>query len=707
MAFTYKLGKDNSIIVKDPIYGEIIVPYPFSKIVLTSEMLRLSDISQNGFSHLHYKELENNDRLSHSVGAFYVMSLFLKRLEEILKDYNIELSKDDKDIALCSMLLHDIGHGPYSHTLELVTNYSHEKRTTEILLGNTEINKTITSLFGKDKVRTIASFIAEINDSQELGKDSFTKLLKNLVSHQLDADRIDYLKRDAYYAGIDININLNKIISSLKVIVNNNQEYELAIDIKGLASIENVLLQRYQMYRDVYLSAISVLGDYLFEKIIERYRNTPKLNTTPVSPSFKKLATDPRISNLSDFLAMKDKDFKESFNILSASNVDSILSYLCDFNNVKDYILMEKGITSEQIKTKLKGIFGNIDLDRALSVVSIDAKTKLYKEEQRLYIQDGNRISDLTECTALIRPQAVLNHTYVFFNPELLRLELGLSPIEFQKYREEVEKMVEELNSEPVEFELKYIIRKDIAETLDPISFLEQVKKKFEFFTTLKVDSEIEKENNDEYFDTKDHHLYKNKGSLRIRKTSQKGKRKIKGTFKKPFGEGTVYSSRSEIEEDLPEDSFTTFRQIMTNSNASVDFANISELPVLNSYTNRKIISFKKKGVTVEFSFDITKYTNHELYDISAIDRMIEIEAKGGPNNRVILNEIHDFIAATFEYLEITKQSKYERGINLTLDLYNYMMMQSREIPSLAFSEGATLKPDDFVLKIDKPDYNN
>ena len=181
MAFTYKLGKDNSIIVKDPIYGEIIVPYPFSKIVLTSEMLRLSDISQNGFSHLHYKELENNDRLSHSVGAFYVMSLFLKRLEEILKDYNIELSKDDKDIALCSMLLHDIGHGPYSHTLELVTNYSHEKRTTEILLGNTEINKTITSLFGKDKVRTIASFIAEINDSQELGKDSFTKLLKNLV----------------------------------------------------------------------------------------------------------------------------------------------------------------------------------------------------------------------------------------------------------------------------------------------------------------------------------------------------------------------------------------------------------------------------------------------------------------------------------------------------------------------------------------------
>jgi len=261
MAFVFIENEDKSLTVEDPIYGKIIVSYPFSEIVLTKEMQRLSDISQNGFSQLEFKGLEQNDRLSHSVGAFYVMSLFLKRLEEILKNYNIGLSKDDKDIALCSMLLHDIGHGPFSHSLELVTNYSHEKRTTDILLGDTEVNQVITRLFGKQKVKKIASFIAEINDKDEIGKDSFTKLLNNLVSYQLDADRIDYLLRDSHYVAIASAIDLKRIISNLNVVVNNNQEYELLIDRRGLASIENVLLQRYQMYRDIYLSPIALLAN--------------------------------------------------------------------------------------------------------------------------------------------------------------------------------------------------------------------------------------------------------------------------------------------------------------------------------------------------------------------------------------------------------------------------------------------------------------
>ena len=370
MAFKYNKDKNNSIIVDDPIYGKILIPYPFSEIVLTKEMQRLSDISQNGFSQLEFKGLENNDRLRHSVGAFYVMSLFLKRLEEILQNYNIKISDDDKDIALCSMLLHDIGHGPFSHSLELVTNYSHEKRTTDILLGDTEINKIITKFFGNKKVKKIASFIAEINDSGEIGKDSFTKLLNNLVSYQLDADRIDYLIRDAYYVGISSGIDLKRIISSVNVVVNNNQEYELLIDRKGLASIENVLLQRYQMYRDVYLSPISVLGDYLFEKIIERYRKTIDLHNIPVSSSFKILATDPKVNNLNDFLKMKDEDFKISFKLLSNSNLDPIMSYLCNFNNIKDYILIINDLKIEIIKSKLREIFDDVDLENTLSIIS-------------------------------------------------------------------------------------------------------------------------------------------------------------------------------------------------------------------------------------------------------------------------------------------------------------------------------------------------
>ena len=677
MAFKYNKGKNNSIIVDDPIYGKILIPYPFSEIVLTKEMQRLSDISQNGFSQLEFKGLENNDRLRHSVGAFYVMSLFLKRLEEILQNYNIKISDDDKDIALCSMLLHDIGHGPFSHSLELVTNYSHEKRTTDILLGDTEINKIITKFFGNKKVKKIASFIAEINDSGEIGKDSFTKLLNNLVSYQLDADRIDYLIRDAYYVGISSGIDLKRIISSVNVVVNNNQEYELLIDRKGLASIENVLLQRYQMYRDVYLSPISVLGDYLFEKIIERYRKTIDLHNIPVSSSFKILATDPKVNNLNDFLKMKDEDFKISFKLLSNSNLDPIMSYLCNFNNIKDYILIKNDLKIEIIKSKLREIFGDVDLENTLSIISIKTKTKLYKKEQKLNIQNGNRIMDLTECTNLIRPQEILEDTYIFFNPELLRLELCLSDIEFKKYESEIEKMVEELNKKPEEFELKYIINGNNIEgkTLDQEMLLNEIVSVF-ISNGFRVVSITEKQNNDEYYDTKNLDLYKSGGSLRIRKIEQKEKEKIKATYKMPLKKGEIYSSRSEIEETLSNENFETFRQKMIDSGVTVNFNNILKFPILNSRTKRKDVVLDKNGVQVCLSFDNSIYTNHVLNEIYVTDKMLEIEAIGELNNRIILNEIHNFITSSFSDLEVNKQSKYERGINRTIQLHNYLEQQ-------------------------------
>jgi len=700
MAFVYRKTKDNSLIVEDPIYGKIVVPYPFSEIVLSKEMQRLSGISQNGFSQLEFNELEKNDRLSHSVGAFHVMSLFLKRLEEILKCYNIELSKDDTDIALCSMLLHDIGHGPFSHSLELVTNYSHEKRTTDILLGNTEINKIITDFFGKQKVKKIASFIAEINDNQELGKDSFTKLLNNLVSYQLDADRIDYLIRDAYYVGISSAIDLKRIISSVNVVVNHNQEYELVIDRRGLASIENVLLQRYQMYRDVYLSPISILGDYIFEKIIERYINTVNLYTKPVSSSFKILATDQKVSNLNDFIRMTDEDFKYSFKILSSSNLDPIMAYLCDFNNVEDYILIKNDVRVEKIKTKLKEIFGKINLDSSLSIISIGTKTKLYKKEQKLNIQNGNRIMDLTECTNLIRPQEILEDTYIFFNPELLRLELSLSTIEFKKYESEVMKMVEELNKKPEEFELKYIINENTNKEnlLEQETLLERIISSFKS-NGFSVVSVTEKQNNDEYYDTRNLNLYKSGGSLRIRKIEQKGKEKIKATCKMPLKKGEVYSSRSEIEETLSDDNFETFMQKMIDLGVTVNFDDILRFPILNSRTKRKDVVLDKNGVQVCLSFDNSMYTNYVLNEISVTDRMIEIEAIGELNNRIILNEIHNLITSSFRNLEINKQSKYERGINRTVQLHNYIKQQECAREQLSIPNGDLVSSVDVLIK--------
>ncbi len=695
MAFKYETGNNNSLIVDDPIYGEIIVPYPFSKICIEG-LGRLEYISQNGFSQLEFPGLVNNDRLSHSVGAFHVMSLFLKRLEEILKEFNIELSEDDKNVALCSMLLHDVGHGPFSHSLEFVTDYSHEKRTTEILLGDTKINKMITKFFGEEKVNKIASFIAEINDENKPPQDSFTLLLKNLVSNQLDADRIDYLKRDAYYAKKPSNIDLKAILASVNVVVNSRGQYELVIDRMGLSSIESVLIQRFQMYRDVYMSSISMLGDYIFAKIIERYKNSTCLGGIPVSPSFKNLAMYPNTSTLDDFLKMKDIDFKESFKILANQKIDPIMAYLCDFSNVKDYIMIKKGVSPEQIKSKLREIFGDINLDNTLSIARINTTTKLYKKEQQLKIRDGKEIMDIAECS-LIRREEVLNQTHCFFSPELLRLELGLTPEELQRYGGDIRKMLNELDENRVEFELKYILDPDEKETVDPKTLLEAIVSSLNEWGYKEPSQEdeasdlsaikkghnavsrIEKENDDNYYDTKALDLYRTGGSLRIREANQAGRVKIKGTYKTPLGERELYSARSEIEESLKRGDFNTLCQTMADAGVNIEFDKILRFPILNSHTKRTdvILKQEKNGVVVCLSFDESEYTNHVLNGTKGYDTMIEIEAKGAATNRNILPEINKIISEAFPNLKINTQSKYERGINHTAELYQRQKKQS------------------------------
>ena len=619
MAFIYKIDNDK-IITQDVIHGQIVIPYPFSKIVLCKEMKRLENISQNGFSQYEYESLENSDRLSHSVGAFHVMNLIIEKLESLLKQYDIEICKDEKDIALCSMLLHDIGHGPFSHSLEEVTNYSHEKRTTDILLGDTEVNKILTELYGTVKVKQIANFIAKINDQEEIEKDSFTKLFKTLISHQLDADRIDYLMRDAYYVGIKSSINLDTIISNLEIIINNNKEYELLFNRKGLSSIENILIQRYQMYRDVYLSPISVLGDYLFKVLLERYKNNIELKDLPVSESFKILAHDSKIENLDDFINMSDNDFKESFKVLINNQYDKVISYLSDKNNIHDYIIIENDTSVDKIKNYLKEIFKEYDLSNTLSVIHRETKNKLYKKEQTLNVKFKNRILDLTECTNLIRPQEILDVKYTYFNPNLLRIELGLSEKEFEKYESEVNKMIEHFNKNPEEFELKYIVDNKESNILDKII---QLLKENGF----SVISTSHKENCDEYYDFKNLELYNIGGSLRIRKVNENGKTKVKGTFKYPLNLGEVYSSRTEIEELLPDDSIETFKSKMTEVNVPLDLERIVPFPILNSNTDRIDVVLEKNGVKVCLSLDNSCYTNPFLNNISLSDTMIEIEA--------------------------------------------------------------------------------
>lgn len=677
MAFKYRSKEyGKTLIVSDPIYGEIEIKEPFSYIILTKEMQRLQDITQTGFSEYDYPGLKNNERLSHSVGAFYIMSQIIEHIEGELKRYDISISKDEKDMALCSMLLHDIGHGPFSHTFEHITKYSHEKRTTDILLGNTEVNQLLTEIYGTKKVKRIASYIAEINDSEvEENESSFTKLLHSLISHQIDADRLDYLVRDSYYAGLPTAIRYKDLIDALEISVNNNQEYELLVNKKGLTTIETILIERFQRYRDIYYTKSDGVIGKVFLNILKRYKENPEVVTAEIPEQFVECANNPENIDLDKFLTMTNTPFMKAIEIMKNNSTDKVLSYLCDFPKIiNDYQNLDNKVSPDTIKEKLGKIFPGKYFDSTMSILSVKSKTKLYKKEESLRINYGNFSKDLSEATPhLIRPEEYLERNELFFNQELLRIELGLSVEKFNEYREDIKNMINDLNRKPEEFELKYIIDKnkkigedEILQTLVKNGF-EAVKEK-------------QKENDDEYYDTRDLSLIKRGGSLRIRKLTSDGKQKYKATYKMPTAKGEVYSSREEIEIELEHNSLDELKEKMNNQELKIDLSKIYSKPLLNSVTQRRDIVLSKNGVQVCLSFDNTSYENHIIRGSNAEDCMVEIEALGNVGDRVMLNEINSILKTQFPDLKTNKQSKYERGIRKTVSLNKQKKETEREI---------------------------
>lgn len=222
-------------IVNDPVFGFINIPSGLLYDIVCHPLLqRLSRIKQLGLSSFVYPGAQHT-RFQHSLGAFYLMSEAITQLRA--KDN--EITSEESDGVLAAILLHDIGHGPFSHVLEntLVKGVSHEEIS---LLLMQRMNKEMN---GKLKL------------AMSIFKDEYhKKFLHQLVSGQLDMDRLDYLRRDSFYAGVtEGNIGSARIIKMLDV-----KDDHLVVESKGIYSIENFLTARRLMYWQVYLHKTSV-----------------------------------------------------------------------------------------------------------------------------------------------------------------------------------------------------------------------------------------------------------------------------------------------------------------------------------------------------------------------------------------------------------------------------------------------------------------
>lgn len=246
-------------VFRDPIYGYIEVNY---KIILelidSKEVQRLRRIRQLSGVSMVFHTAEHT-RFTHALGAYHMANLVLHHVEgiECLSEY-------ERVVFLCAALLHDIGHGPYSHAFENVLLTSHEVMTEKIILSEkTDVHRILA------QVEHLAEDVAGIISHK--GK---YPLIESFVSSQLDVDRMDYLTRDAYFTGATYGtIDMHRLLRSMKVV-----DHKVLCRASGVHTIESYLMSRYHMYFQVYYHPVARAYELLLESIYERIKDLTEAN---------------------------------------------------------------------------------------------------------------------------------------------------------------------------------------------------------------------------------------------------------------------------------------------------------------------------------------------------------------------------------------------------------------------------------------------
>jgi len=316
-----KLNKKK--IFNDPIYGFITINHEIIfDLIEHPYFQRLRRIKQLGLTHLVYPGALHT-RFHHALGTMHLMGKAI----EVIKSKGHEITDKEAEAVSIAILLHDIGHGPFSHALEhsIVNGISHEDIST---LFMDELNK---------------EFNGKLTLALKIFRNKYQKkFLYQLVSSQLDMDRIDYLKRDSFYSGVSEGaVNTDRIITMLTV-----ENDELAIEIKGIYSIENFINARRLMYWQVYLHKTVLSAEYLCVNILKRAKEialtngelfcTPALSEFLYNQhdltSFKKKPT-----LLKTFAELDDYDIMASVKVWKTHS-DKILSTLCKMLIIEIYI---------------------------------------------------------------------------------------------------------------------------------------------------------------------------------------------------------------------------------------------------------------------------------------------------------------------------------------------------------------------------------
>jgi hypothetical protein len=341
-------------ILNDPIYGFITIPNPFIyDLVQHPYFQRLRRISQMGLSYLVYPGAHHT-RFHHALGCMHIM----QKAIEVLRFKGILISDEEENALLIAILLHDIGHGPFSHAMEhsIVEDVNHEAIS---LLFMNKLNE---------------EFDGKLSLAIQIFKGEYhRKFMLQLISSQLDMDRMDYLKRDSFYSGVaEGNISSDRLIQMMTVV-----DDVLVIEEKGIYSVEKFLMARRLMYWQVYFHKTSLVAELILTKVLKRAKElTQKGIVLPCS--------EPLLFFMKNKVELSTFD-NETLDKFAQLDDFDIISALKSWLNNDDFILSSLSkmiINRDLLKIKLNS--------EKFSKEVLDVSIAAFSKENNISIQDAN-----------------------------------------------------------------------------------------------------------------------------------------------------------------------------------------------------------------------------------------------------------------------------------------------------------------------------
>lgn len=429
---TAKLQEEK--VFKDPVHRYVHVrDQVIWDLVKTREFQRLRRIKQLGTTYLVFHGAEHS-RFSHSLGVYEIVR---RIIDDVFKG-RPEWDEEERLLVLCAALLHDLGHGPFSHAFENVFETDHEYYTRQILLGDTEVNEVLchVALDFPEKV------------AQVIEKTYPNELVVSLISSQIDADRMDYLQRDAYYTGVSYgHFDMERIMRVMRPRKNG-----VVIKESGMHAVEHYIMSRYQMYLQIYLHPVSRSAEVVLNNVLKRvkelwqegyhFKQQPK----PFEPFFRGNV------ELEDYIALDESIMLAYFQFWMHED-DAILSDLSRrFINRRlfQYVNLNP-LEQKEVYSELRRLFTEAGIDPNYYLVHDSTSDLPYdfyrpgiegaKKPIYLLMQDGQQ-SELSVQSQIV--EAIAGHIKVdhkVYYPEELFEDESIS----QTLRNRIQHLLEQL----------------------------------------------------------------------------------------------------------------------------------------------------------------------------------------------------------------------------------------------------------------------